>query len=378
MSTSYTSLLGLALPATGCLSGTWGTVVNSNITQLVECAVAGSATQSVTSADWTLTTTGSGAANQARQAILIPTGTPGVNRNIIAPAQSKTYIIVNQSNSTITVKASATTGVVIAANSNAVVAWNGSDFVRASVNAAGSSAQIQYNCSGAFGASTNFTFDGTNAYVGSGGGIKFGNTANTHYTGFKGAPCGSTNIQWQLPATDGTSGQVIATNGSGVLSFQPACGVQLAANNTWTGTQNFTGTSSKEAMKILNAAESAVITGTGIAGAVNLYVASGAVIYSTAAATSNWTVNLSFSSGTTLNTAMAVGDVISVAFLVTQGSTAYYNTSITVDSNSQSVYWQGGSAPTQGNANGIDAYTYTIIKTSSSPTYTVLGSLTQF
>jgi hypothetical protein len=91
--------------------------------------VAGSATQSVTSADWTLTTTGSGAANQARVAILIPTGTPGVTRNIIAPSSSKAYIVSNQSDASIVVKGSATSGCTVIAGQTAVVAWNGSDFV---------------------------------------------------------------------------------------------------------------------------------------------------------------------------------------------------------------------------------------------------------
>jgi hypothetical protein len=129
MATAYTSLLGFALPVTGELSGTWGDVVNNSITQLVEDSVAGSATQVVTSGNWTLTTTGSGAANQARAAILIPTGTPGVTRNIIAPSSSKAYIVNNQTDSSIVVKGSATSGCTIVAGQTAVVAWNGSDFI---------------------------------------------------------------------------------------------------------------------------------------------------------------------------------------------------------------------------------------------------------
>ena len=129
MTTSYTSLLGLALPVTGELQGTWGDTVNNSITQLCEDAIAGVATASVTSADWTLTTTGSGAANQARMAILIPTGTPGVSRNIIAPSKSKTYTIINQSNASVVIKGASTTGVSVPAGAMADVAWNGSDFV---------------------------------------------------------------------------------------------------------------------------------------------------------------------------------------------------------------------------------------------------------
>jgi hypothetical protein len=129
MTINYTTLLGFAQPVPGTEANTWGTAVNDSITALVEDAIAGSATASVTSADWTLTTTGSGAANQARSAILIPTGTPGVSRNIIVPSSSKAYIVDNQSNAAVVVKGSATTGVSIATNTAALVAWDGADFV---------------------------------------------------------------------------------------------------------------------------------------------------------------------------------------------------------------------------------------------------------
>lgn len=129
MTTSYTPLLGLALPVEGELDGAWGDVVNDSITSLVESSIAGFATASVTAGDWTLTTTGSGLANQARMAILIPTGTPGVTRNIIVPSYSKSYLVINQSNASVVVKGAATTGVTISAGNTNTVAWNGSDFV---------------------------------------------------------------------------------------------------------------------------------------------------------------------------------------------------------------------------------------------------------
>lgn len=148
MATAYTSLLGLALPVTGELSGTWGDTVNNSITQLVEDSVAGSATASVTSGDWTLTTTGSGAANQARCAILIPTGSPGVSRNIIAPSSSKAYFVDNQSDGAVVVKGAATTGATIAAGAKAVVAWNGSDFVLISTSATDGVSTISFGSTG--------------------------------------------------------------------------------------------------------------------------------------------------------------------------------------------------------------------------------------
>lgn len=129
MPTSYTPLLGLALPVTGELTGTWGTTVNDSITELVEDAIAATATASVTSGNWTLSTTGSGVANEARCAILIPTGTPGVSRNIIAPSQSKAYIVINESDAAVVLKGSATTGTTVATGAKALCAWNGSDFI---------------------------------------------------------------------------------------------------------------------------------------------------------------------------------------------------------------------------------------------------------
>ena len=62
-----------------------------------------------------------------------------------------------------------------------------------------------------------------------------------------------------------------------------------------------------------------------------------------------------------------------------QGGTAYYCTSVEIDGTTSQVTteWQGGSAPSSGNANSIDVYTFTIIKTASA-TYTVLAAQTQF
>jgi hypothetical protein len=63
--------------------------------------------------------------------------------------------------------------------------------------------------------------------------------------------------------------------------------------------------------------------------------------------------------------------------LATQGATAYYNSAVTIDGNSVTPKWQGGSAPTSGNASSIDSYNYVIIKTGSAA-FTVLASVTKF
>jgi len=128
--TNFSPLLGLALPTTGDLSGTWGATVNDSITQLLDSAVAGTTTLSA-DADVTLSTT-NGAANQARNAVILWTASNGANtRNITAPAQSKAYLVINSGTGSIVIRgAGPTTGVTVPASARALVAWNGSDFVK--------------------------------------------------------------------------------------------------------------------------------------------------------------------------------------------------------------------------------------------------------
>jgi hypothetical protein len=128
--TNFSPLLGFALPTTGDLSGTWGTTVNNSITDLIDSAIAGTTTLSA-NADVTLSTT-NGAANQARNAIILWTASNGVTtRNITAPAQSKAYVVINAGTGSIVFRGSGpTTGVTIPSGTRALVAWNGTDFVK--------------------------------------------------------------------------------------------------------------------------------------------------------------------------------------------------------------------------------------------------------
>lgn len=133
MTTSSTSLLGLALPVTGELNGTWGDVVNNSLTSLLDTAIAGTTTLS-SDADVTLTTTAL-TTNQARQAVLLCTGNRTSIKTITAPAQSKTYVVINATTGSPTtyavkiVGAGPTTGVTVPNGKAYLVAWNGSDFV---------------------------------------------------------------------------------------------------------------------------------------------------------------------------------------------------------------------------------------------------------
>ena len=107
-------------------------------------------------------------------------------------------------------------------------------------------------------------------------------------------------------------------------------------------------------------------------------ISQGVLLYTTAA-TANWTLNLRGNSSVTLNSLLSTGQAATVAHIVTTGTTAYYASTIQVDSTTTNVTtkWQGGSAPTSGNASSLDTYSFTVIKTAAT-TYTVLASQTQF
>lgn len=125
------------------------------------------------------------------------------------------------------------------------------------------------------------------------------------------------------------------------------------------------------------ALEKVTISATAATGTINYDLSTQSVLYYTINATGNWTLNIRGDSSTTLNSMMATGQSMTLAFLATQGSTAYYNSAVTIDGSSVTPKWFGGSAPSAGNANGIDVYTYTIIKTGSA-TFTALASLSRF
>lgn len=90
-----------------------------------------------------------------------------------------------------------------------------------------------------------------------------------------------------------------------------------------------------------------------------------AVHYLTTAATANGTLNITYSAGTTLNTAMAVGQAITFSLLITNSTTAYYPTAFQVDGSAVTPKWSGGTAPSAGNASAVDIYQFTILKTGS-------------
>lgn len=172
---------------------------------------------------------------------------------------------------------------------------------------------------------------------------------------------------------------VAAWNGSDFIKVATSESFNTAANNTFTGRQTFSGTSSNLAVVLSDAAETTTVSATAATSTINYDITTQSVLFYTSNASANWIVNFRASVGTSLNTVMAVGQSVTAAFLVTQGATAYFNSSVLVDGTTAGVTtrWQGGAAPASGNINGVDAYVYTIIKTANA-TFSVFASQTRF
>jgi hypothetical protein len=80
-----------------------------------------------------------------------------------------------------------------------------------------------------------------------------------------------------------------------------------------------------------------------------------------------------------MTSVLGVGQAVTFVVMATQGATPFFNNVVQIDGTAVGVttLWQGG-APSAGNASGTDVYTYTVIKTAVTPTYTVLASQVQF
>lgn len=139
----------------------------------------------------------------------------------------------------------------------------------------------------------------------------------------------------------------------------------------------FTAISATGTTTVYEMVEKAAISATGLSGTVNYNALDGAVVYVTANATGNWTLNLRGDSSTTLNSMLATGDAFTFVVMATQGATAYYQSGMQIDGTSVTPKWSGGTAPAAGNASSIDVYTFVVIKTASA-TFTVLASQTKF
>lgn len=158
----------------------------------------------------------------------------------------------------------------------------------------------------------------------------------------------------------GTSGQILAKNSNTGMDF------------AWIDNEVMTNSTINAPFEKVN------ISATSATGTINVETGSlGSVWYYTSNATANFTLNFRTSNTIALNTTLAIGESITAVFLNTNGATPYYPNAFQVDGSSVTPKWQGGIAPSSGDANSINAYTFTIIKTANAA-FTVLASSAKF
>ena len=143
MATSYTTL-GLAKPGAGELSGTWGTTINNELTDLVNEAVSGYVSVAMSDADYTTFSSDgftNGASANARNAAIKMTGALSANRNVQVPAVEKVYIFINGTTDSgssgpysITVKTPTGSGIAIPNGKAALLLCDGANVVEALTN----------------------------------------------------------------------------------------------------------------------------------------------------------------------------------------------------------------------------------------------------
>ena len=267
-----TPLLGLTLPVTGTLSGTWGDVVNAEITSLIDSAVAGTTTLT-TDANVTLTTTVS-VANEAREAILLCTGARTVLRTITAPAQSKTYIIINATTGGQSVKlvgVGPTTGVTVANGERMLVAWNGADFVMVASSIIDLTTEVSGTLPVASGGTGTTTLAANNVVLGNG-------TSALQVV----APGATGNVLTSNGTTWTSEAGVVTLTGSQVLTNKTIA----YADNTLTGVAGVTATQTLTNKTITAEKETAASLLTGV-----IDLSTGNYFYKTISADTTFTVS---------------------------------------------------------------------------------------
>jgi hypothetical protein len=343
--TNFTPLLGLALPTTGDLSGTWGATVNTAITDLIDDAIAGTVTLSA-DADVTLTTT-NGADNQARNAVILWTASNGATtRNITAPAQSKAYIVINAGTGSVVIRGSGpTTGVTVTSGYKALVAWNGSDFVKIASTLVNLASEVTGTLPIANGG-TGLTTTPANGALDIGNGTGFTRATLTAGSG--------------VTITNSSGGISIAASGSGGTITSVTASSPLASSGGATPNISFTGT-----LPIANGGTgAATLAGANIAvtNAAQTFTGGqrGAVTALTSTSNSiaiNLATNCNFSYTTTENSTLAAPSNPvagqSGVIIITQGATPYtlaYNTF---------YKFAGGTVPTlTATASAVDTFAY--------------------
>ena len=355
MANSTSASLKLTVQATGENSGTWGQITNTNLL-ILEQAIGGYQSVAITSGA-TLTFS-NGAISNGKNAVLKLTGTIGGAVNVTIPDSiEKTFVVDNATTGayTVTFKTTSGTGVTWAAadKGTKMVYSDGTNVVDTAFTDLSSdfspqlSADLDTNAQ-------NIIIDNTKSILdeNSNEQIKFSTTGS------------AVNEFTVANAATGNAPAISVTGGDS--------NIDLNITPKGYGRATFNGQG-----KIQSTAEKVTTEATAATGTINYDVLTQAVWNFTSDAGANWTLNVRGDGSTSLDTIMDTGESITIAHIVKQGSTPYYNSAFQIDGSSVTPEWQGGAAPTAGNASSLDVYTYTIIKTGSA-TFTALASQAQF
>jgi hypothetical protein len=363
MASSYSTDLKLEIQVTGENAGTWGDITNTNLV-ILQQAIAGYESVALNATTGVTLTYTNGALSNGKNAVLELSGTISGNVDVTIPSDAtgpdeKVYVIKNSTSGafTVTVKVAGQTGVTFSATDKGtkLLYLNGTDVVDSNIGKLSNdfaptlAANLDTNAKNILIDSGNFIGD-ENANEQ----IKFSTTAS------------ATNEITIANAAAGNSPVISATGGDTNV------GLTLTPKGDL-GRITLNGES-----KIFGMFEAATISTTFLT-TFTYDVLTQAVYFQNVDLGANFTVNLRGNSSTALNAALATGESATVALITKQGNTTFYNNVVQVDGTTTNVtvVYQGGSAPTAGNASSNDVYTYTALKTAAS-TYTVLAALTQF
>lgn len=365
MASSFSTDLKLELMVTGENSGTWGDKTNSNL-NLLQQAIAGYESIALTSTNTTLVMTDA-TISDARNAVIKFTGTLAANATVyVASGIEKTYIIENGTTGAYTLALNQVGG--------ASVIWSTTDKTVKQIYLNGTDAvDIGMVNLTAPQTLTNKTLTSPTINNGTANSVVLTTPLIDTIDDVNGneeiiftATASAVNEITLANAATGNNPNLSASGGDTNV------GLNLTPKGVGAVTFNGTG-------KIQQIQEKVTVTAVATTGDTNYDLLTQAVLYHTTDALAQFTINFRGSSSTALNTMLTVGDAMTAAFLNTNGATPYYTTFTTVDGTSTNVttLWQGGAAPTGGNASSTDVYSYTLIKTAAS-TYTVLASQSQF
>lgn len=387
---TFTTNKSLELPANNADVNTWDVPVNADFTA-IDTALGGNVGLNAVAASGTVVLS----LSQYTPPVIAVNGLLTANVNYQFPTGvGGVWIVGNGTTGAFTIAFSSGGGgttVVIPQGFRAQIYCDGTNVNLAStipVTPAGSDKQIQFNSSGVLSASSALTFDSTLRIVTITGGASQNPTLR-----ISGSAGQDRKLVFQTAGVDrwwadgngdaeggsntGSNFSLFACSDLGAIIYAPLVVNRQTGIATISPGLVIPGTASSQAVLATNIFETGTVNaGAFGGGTLNYYASAQSIYYSTANSSGNFTVNLSHSAGTTLNTVMTTSQTVTVTLLTTQGATPFYCNAVQVDGNAVTPKWLGG-APVAGNASGIDVYTFAVLKTGNAA-FTVLASQTQF